>query len=148
IATRLWAVLGLSLLFLQGYLEDKLRNKINNAVKGTDYESNPFLKSALLYLPERIPVIGNLVRGIEYGKADISIPLVDTFANIITETVGVFTKKKGKAKAISASKAVESFAILFLGLPGVKEAQNIIEKELKSISEQNAWWEEPPPKKK
>jgi hypothetical protein len=131
-ATRLFAVIGLGFLFLLAYLEDKLRNKITNATKGTDYESDPFWKTALLYLPERIPVLGNIVSGVKYGKAGLSVPLVDTFSNIITETSKAITSKKKETRLIALSKSIESFAILFLGLPGVKEAQNILERKLKS----------------
>jgi hypothetical protein len=131
-ATRLFAVLGLGLLFLQAYLEDKLRNKITNTIKGTDYESDPMWKTALLYLPERVPVLGNIVGGIKYGKTELSVPIIDIFTNIISGAVGTFTAKETSKKLISLSKSIEAFAILFLGLPGIKEAQNIIEKQLKS----------------
>ncbi len=126
--TRFWAILGLGFLFLQGFLEDKLRNKITNAVKGTEFESDSFVKSALMFLPERIPVLGNIVSGVKYGRAGISIPLFSVFENIIKGTAGVFTADKLKTKVKNLSKAIEASAILFLGLPGAKDAQNIAER--------------------
>jgi hypothetical protein len=128
ITTRLWAVLGLALLFLQGYLEDKLRNRIGNIVRGTDYESNKFLRSSLLYLPERIPVFGNFVKGLEYGRAELAPPLISVFTNIVTGIQEAIERKKIETKLIHLSRAIESFTILFLGVPGAKEAQNIIER--------------------
>lgn len=127
IKTRLWAVLGLGFLFLQGYLEDKVRTNINNFVKGTDYESDSVVKSTLLYIPERLPLIGSVVKGIQYGRGGLP-PLASIFTNMLSETVGAVQKKEPKAKLKSLSKAIESFMILALGIPGSKDAQNITER--------------------
>jgi hypothetical protein len=124
---RLWAILGLSLLFLQGYLEDKLRNKILGAVKKKEYDDDSFLKSTLLYLPERVPVLGNLVKGVQYGKTGIDVPLISVFSNIIAGIKTTIVSQETKTKLRGLSQAIESVAILFFGLPGAKQAQDIIE---------------------
>lgn len=131
IQTRLWAVIGLGFLFLQGFMEDKLRNKILNIVKGTEYEANSFLKSSLLYIPERVPILGSVVKGIEYGKTGLSVPIFSVFSNLIEATVGVSTAKELKTKLTNLSKVIEAVAILFFGIPGSKESQNIIERLIK-----------------
>lgn len=130
VQTRLWALIGIMFFFLQGYLEDLVRSKITNAVKGTEYESKSFLKSSLLYIPERVPVIGNVVGGVEYGRTGLPVAVFDIFTDTIEGTYGAITAKETKTKLKNLTKTVEAVAILFFGIPGSKEAQNIIERAI------------------
>jgi len=131
IKTRLWAMVALGLVFLQAHSEDKLRNAINNAVRGTEYESNSALKTALIFIPERIPLLGNIISGIDHGKEGLPVVIFDVFSNILKGAIGVASSEETKDKLVNLSKMIESTAILALGVPGAKEAQNIIERLIK-----------------
>ena len=124
---RLWATIGLGLLFLQGFLEDWLRNKINNAIKGTDFEANTFAESSLLYLPERIPVVGSIVKGIQYQKAGLSVPIVGITTQILTGVTKAVESEKPSTKLKRLSRSIEAAMILFLGTPGTKQEQDFLE---------------------
>lgn len=126
IQTRLWALTGIMFLFLQGYLENWARNKITNKMKGTDYENDSFLKSSLLYLPERVPILGSIFKGVSYGRTGLPAPLFDVVVNAIKGVYGTFTAKEEKTKLKHLSKVVEAVAVLF-GIPA-KEAQNFVER--------------------
>jgi len=124
---RMWAVVGLSLLFMQSYLEEELRRKLSEVIKKKEVDKIPFWKTALLYFPERIPILGNMITGVRYGRQGIAIPTVDIFSNIIAESYRVVTGKASETKLKALSKVMESVAILFFGLPGAKQVQDLIE---------------------
>jgi len=124
-------------MFLQDYLEDKMRQKILNKIKNTDQDSRPYWQAAALYLPERIPILGNFVKNISVKRTSFTVPLVDTFMSIFKEIKkGIDSEDKVSAKK-AYSKSLEAFLILFTGKPGIKQTQDFYEGKLNKKTKSN-----------
>ena len=120
---------GLGILMAGRVAEEKTREGISRLITGNDREGRNSLITALLTIPESIPVFGNLLEGaVNYGNSDFDFPLARTLENAATGAVGPFTRKTTEGKIKAGLGGVESISTLLFGIPGTSQLFDILER--------------------
>ena len=122
------ALIGLAILGVGGAFEDELRNAIYEAISGKKLPPVNIIKSALMTVPESIPILGQMLRSIYGYNQGYSIPLTRTIENVLVGLqMTLSDKEETKNKGIL--KVSEAVSTLF-GVAGTSQGFDLLERAL------------------
>jgi len=129
IGVKFRTLMALMILAIGGGVEDDLRKKLFEFITGKKIkEKFTFLQSALLSIPEMIPVLGNVIQSqFEYGQG-YSVPLTRLFENI-TQSFSMIRSEKADTRKRGYLKLTESIGTLF-GIAGTAQGFDLIERTI------------------
>ena len=120
------ALYGLFILGLAGGLEDLLRRKLYEAISGEKVKNEfNFFKSAFFSIPEAIPVIGQIIQGLNQTGQSFSVPLARVGEQLVTGFNQIQSKDPSAQRKgwIKIGEAVATYN----GVPGSAQASDFIE---------------------
>jgi len=129
------ALIGLMILAMGGGFEDEVRGKLFELVSGKKLKGEKnFIKSALMTIPESVPILGQILRSkLSYGQS-FSVPLTRTIENVVTGFQMLSSDKKSTQER-GMLKISESLATYF-GVAGTAQLSDLIERQMINESKQ------------
>lgn len=133
---KLKGMIALMIILLAGGLEDELRRKVNNTIRGKSYpEKYGFITQSLLSLPAAVPVIGNVFNAVVEYNSGFSFPLSRAMENLVRggaraidpagQTEAEREKNRGKG-ILMLSEALLSVG----GVAGISQIMDIVERKV------------------